>query len=365
MSPAPPGMRHLFEPSLVNGPEGDPALYIDLRGERRALLFDLGDIAALPPRKLLRLTHVFVSHAHMDHFAGFDTLLRVVLGRKERLVLVGGPGFVDRVEHRLQAYTWNVVHRYAVPLQLDVRAWAPDGSGRRASFSSRSGFVREGDARWPVADGVLLDEPLLRVRAACVDHETPCLAFLIEEKARARVAKDRLAALGLGTGPWLRALKQALLAGAPAHTPIDVRWRDRLGEHAQPRSVGELAAAMLDLGPGQRIGYATDLRFTDANRQALAALLAGVDRLFIESAFLQADAAQAARKNHLTARQAGCIARELGARSVVPLHFSPRYAGRTAELAAEVRAAWGGGGGAAPVAPVDAHEDQVWTRALR
>nr|MCU0924286.1 ribonuclease Z [Burkholderiaceae bacterium] len=69
-------MRQLFEPRLVNDPFGDPALYVDLRDEGRALLFDIGDIRPLPPRKLLRISHVFVSHTHMDHFAGLDHLLR-------------------------------------------------------------------------------------------------------------------------------------------------------------------------------------------------------------------------------------------------------------------------------------------------
>jgi ribonuclease Z len=48
---------------------------------------------------------------------------------------------------------------------------------------------------------------------------------------------------------------------------------------------------------------------------------------------------------HLTARQAGSIARAAGARLVTPFHFSPRYAGREAELRAEVEAAWNGSPG--------------------
>ena len=67
-------MRSLFEARLVNDTFGDPGLYVDFRDEHRALLFDLGDITVLPPRKLMRLSEVFVTHTHMDHFAGFDHL---------------------------------------------------------------------------------------------------------------------------------------------------------------------------------------------------------------------------------------------------------------------------------------------------
>jgi hypothetical protein len=42
-------MRPILQPSLVNGRFADPALFVDVLFERRALLFDLGDIAALSP----------------------------------------------------------------------------------------------------------------------------------------------------------------------------------------------------------------------------------------------------------------------------------------------------------------------------
>src|SRR6185295_6154499 len=157
-------MHTLFEPHLVNDSFGDPGLYVDFRDERRALLFDLGDITALPPRKLMRLSHVFVTHTHMDHFSGFDHLLRVVLGRKESVVLYGGPDFIAQVEHKLRAYTWNVVHRYEVDLVLDVFELDPSGIGGRARFSSRSRFAREPGGAFEPAGDVLHDESTFRVR---------------------------------------------------------------------------------------------------------------------------------------------------------------------------------------------------------
>jgi ribonuclease Z len=44
--------------------------------------------------------------------------------------------------------------------------------------------------------------------------------------------------------------------------------------------------------------------------------------------------------SHLTAHQAGTVARIVGAKSLVPFHFSPRYEGRETELAGEAPRAW-------------------------
>jgi ribonuclease Z len=336
-------MRTTLDTRLVDPSGNESGLVVDVRDERRALLFDLGEIDRLAPRLLLRVSHAFVSHTHMDHFAGFDHLLALGLGRVRRLVLWGGPGFVDQLEHKLRAYTWNVVHRYEVPLRIEAHAFAGDAAPRvHASFDSVRRFERDDDALPDAADrsDLLLDNPLFRVRACVVDHEMPVLAFAIEEKAQLRVAADRIAAMGLATGAWLGALKRAVLAGAADDAEIDLAWRDRDGEHSQRRRVGELRPLVLDTVAGRRIGYVTDLRFSEANIEQLGRVLDGVDLLYIESVFLDADREQAQRKNHLTARQAGEIARRLRAKRVVPFHFSPRYRGREESLVAEVQAAW-------------------------
>jgi ribonuclease Z len=234
------------------------------------------------------------------------------------------------------------VHRYEVPLRLDVHELAGEGSGIRASFCSRTGFEREPAAAFQVAGDVLHDEVAFRVRARFVDHATPCLAYALEEKVRIGIDKDRLRGEGLATGAWLGRLKHALLTGAPEDTPIDVTWRDGDGEHASTRPVRELRSLVVAIAPGRRVGYVTDLRYTAANVDVLVRLLGGVDHLYIESVFLDADRDHGERKHHLTARQAGEIARRAGAAMVTPFHFSPRYQGRAQALCDEVLAAWTG-----------------------
>ena len=96
-------MRPTFHPQLVNGCRGDPALYIEFMFERRALLFDLGDLTRLPTRKILRVSDIFVSHTHMDHFIGFDHLLRMMVGRDKLVSLYGPAGLIEQTAHKLAA----------------------------------------------------------------------------------------------------------------------------------------------------------------------------------------------------------------------------------------------------------------------
>jgi len=336
-------MRPIFSPELVNDPFGDPGLYVDFKFEKRALLFDLGDLAALPPKKILRISDVFVSHTHMDHFFGFDRLLRICLGRDTGMRLYGPPGFAAQVEHKLAAYTWNLVENYPGDFVVDVWEVDPGWHARGARLRCHKRFRREPLEERRLHDGVLLDEPAFRVRAAFLDHGTACLGFAVEEKTHINVWKNRLAELGLPVGAWLKELKAAVTRNAPDDTPVRAWWHDRNGEHERIFPLGALKAEVLRLVPGEKICYVTDVAFHPDNARRVAALAVDAEQLFIECVFLDQDADHAARKYHLTARQAGSIAREARARLVIPFHFSPRYMNREAELRDELEAARTGG----------------------
>lgn len=333
-------VKPLFHPHLVNGTTGDPALYIDCLFQHRALMFDLGELTSLPPRRALRVTDVFVTHAHMDHLFGFDRLLRLLLGRDQRLRLFGPPGFVDRVAHRLQGYAWNLLEKYTAELVIEAHDVAADGAGRRAVFRSRSRFTPEDAAEPRFEAGVLVDEPDFRIRVAHLDHGIPCLGLTLEEKTHLNVWKNRVEALGLPTGPWLARLKALARQDAPDETPVEIAWRDRHGDHRLMHPLGFLRREILQEVPGQKIAYITDAAYTDANRKTIVELARNADLLYIEAPFLESASARAAATAHLTATQAGRLARAAGARRAVPFHFSPRHTGDEQRLTEEFFAAF-------------------------
>lgn len=168
-------MVSLVEPRLVNAPFGDPGLFADFRFRRRAILFDLGETVS--QRELLRVSRVFVSHTHLDHFNGFDRLLRICLGRPAALRLFGPPGFIDRVQHKLGAYTWNLVAEN----DIDFVIAAEEFDGRKvveaAEFHSREAFLRRRSPPANLPEGVLLDEEDFQIHGTMLDHGIPSLAF--------------------------------------------------------------------------------------------------------------------------------------------------------------------------------------------
>jgi ribonuclease Z len=333
-------MRPLLHPSLLNGRFGDPALYVETLFEKRAILFDLGDIAVLSPRKILRLEHVFVSHVHIDHFIGFDRLLRVLVGRQKNVNLYGPSGFIDHVHHKLHAYRWNLVDRYVCDLVFAVTEIDSSFATRTVCFRLKCGFAGEEIDAPHVIGGVIYSEPMFRVSAAVLEHRTPCLAFAMQESVHVNVWKSRLAALGLPVGPWLRELKRAVIDNRPEDHPIRIDSAPRMSVRTE-MPLGELRT-VLTVTPGQKVGYVTDAADTADNRQAIVGLVENADVLFVEAAFAEADAALAAERAHLTTVAAGSIARAAGVRRIEPFHFSPRYAGEEDRLLGEVMAAFAG-----------------------
>lgn len=330
-------MHPLFLPRLVNGPFEDPVLFIPFQFQRRALIFDLGHISRLAPRDLLKISHAFVTHTHMDHFIGFDHLLRCLLGRDTDLSLYGPAGFISNVEGKLAGYSWDLVDRLSCGLRLHLHEVHPDRLIRRTYFGGDR-FAAESDAAALPFAGPLHLEPAFEVSAAVLEHSIPCLGLALKERFHVSILTSGLEALGLQPGPWLTRFKHALYAGTDPSSGFDLETG--AGNPADRFILGELQQKIARITAGQKIAYITDVGDTPANREAMLALIRGADALFIEAAFLQSEQELAAAKHHLTARQAGEIAALARARQFTVFHFSPRYEGRDAELVREAREAY-------------------------
>ncbi len=308
-------MTHLFQHSLVNPPFGDPALYVRLSEEKKALMIDLGDVGRLAPGKLVKVQDVFVSHTHIDHFIGFDHLLRLNLARDKTLRIFGPPGIIANIRGKLSGYTWNLVWEYPFiveAVEIGSRAL------KKVRFVCSERF-KALPAERSARDGQLVDShPHYGGKALRLDHDIASLAYSLEERFHININKDSLEKLGLPVGSWLSDLKNAIWEDLPDEQPV--RITDTI-----LKPLGQLKRDIVTISKGQKIVYVADCRGTAANLKKIIAFASGADMLYCEAAFLDRDGEKALDRGHLTARQAGMAAREAGAADLQVFHFSPRY----------------------------------------
>lgn len=307
------------------------------------MLFDLGDLHALSPRDLLKISHVFVTHTHMDHFVGFDALLRVSLGREKEFHLFGPEGFFERVEGKLAGYTWNLVGEYPYNLKLRVTEVSEERF-RTRRYLCKDRFLRAGDEDEAPFTRVLIREPAFRVETVLLDHRIPCLGLSLIEEFSVNIDKEALAALGLPVGPWLTDFKKAVAEKRDPDLPFAVTWEEE-GKVVREKifPLGDLTEKIARISPGQKVAYLTDLLGSPGNLEKAVDLARGADHLFVEAAFLDRDREIAKTKCHLTAKEAGTLAREAGVKQITIFHFSPRYADLEEEIKREAMEAFGKG----------------------
>jgi ribonuclease Z len=264
------------------------------------LLFDCGEgtqtqiqRAGLSPN---RLTAIFITHLHGDHFNGLAGLLSTMaLDRRERsLTLIGPPGIHEYLD------TLARLKILFVNYPLEVREI--DGRAQNAG-DQRGGQSAVANARERVL-GVVHEAAEYTVYSRPIDHRIFALGYRVEERPRpGRFDLERARALGVPEGPMFGRLQAGndveLLDGRVIH-PSDVLGPAR---------------------PGKVIAYCTDTRPCAAAIE----LGRGADLLIHEATYTQDLSTEAREFGHSTAGQAARVAVESGARRLLLTHFSTRY----------------------------------------
>ncbi|MHB8482847.1 MAG: ribonuclease Z [Nitrospiria bacterium] len=328
-------MAPLLYPRLVNGPFGDPGLYIDIKWERRAILFDLGNNAQLSPSSVLKVSDVFISHTHMDHFIGFDRFLRIILSHPKTVRFYGPPGLIKNIQGKLSGYTWNLTGEYQ--LNLEVTELHSD---RRlfTSLKASNGFEPDPFQTLPYTEE-LLKEPMFSVFTKALDHKIPSLAFSLSERFHINVNKEMLKKEGFEPGEWLRKLKSAIWENQSGETLIEIPAKGNNIEAKKNFHLKDLSA-LYTITRGQKISYVVDTLYSSENEDKIVELAKNSTTFFCESPFLHQDVHQAANRYHLTARQAGILARKARVDTFNVFHFSPRYSGAEKEIYEEAYTAF-------------------------
>jgi len=263
------------------------------------LLFDCGEgtqtqiqRAGLSPN---RMTAIFITHLHGDHFNGLPGLLSTMaLDRRERsLTLVGPPGIREYLDTLARLKILFVNYPLEVR-EVDGRSQGGgEGRGEESVAKAREGRLR-----------VVYEAAEYAVYAQPIDHRIFALGYRVEERPRpGRFDLERARALGVPEGPLFGRLQ----AGNDVELPD--------GRIAHPSDV---------LGPGRPgkvVAYCTDTRPCAASIE----LAREADLLIHEATYTHDLSAEAREFGHSTAGQAAQVAVESGARRLLLTHFSTRF----------------------------------------
>ncbi len=261
-----------------------------LRWDEEGLLFDPGEGSQ---RQMIyaevtvtQVTKILISHFHGDHCLG-------LAGLSQRISL-------DRVPHEIEVH-------YPASGQLFFERL------RHASIYHDVGKVAAKPIR---GEGVIHKSKKLEISARRLDHAVETYGYRLREHDGRTMLPEKLAAAGV-VGPQI---KELIKNGSFV---VD-------GKTVLLDDVSLFKA-------GQTFAFVMDTRICD-NAVALAE---GADLLVCESTYLSSESREAHDHGHMTAREAGIVARDAGVRKLVLTHFSQRY-GSTKPFVEEARSVFDG-----------------------
>jgi ribonuclease Z len=323
-----------LEPTFFAGLLDDPLLLVRVRPAGSNLLFDCGQLHHLAKRVLTALDALFISHTHMDHWMGIDSVIRHLHASPRTINLFGPPGLADKLQHKLSGYDWNLAEEHWA--SFSVHEIYPDRIDRWL-FSGPKSFQRRSLSGQNRNDRVIYQTPHLQVSAETCEHRVPSLIYRVDEKPTFLVDSEKLEQLELVPGPWLGKLKRRFFRGAEGQA--DFKVLKRQGEEVYELGVADPEELTRQLQRPQQqasLGYISDIGFTLQNRNRICELMRGVDLLLCECTYLRAAKDKARTSFHLCSDDINQLLAELEPTYFLPMHLSKTYSRRTRELYQEL-----------------------------
>ena len=300
---------HNLEPTFFAGLLDDPLLLVRVRPAGRNLLFDCGQLHHLAKRVLTALDALFISHTHMDHWMGIDSVIRHRHASPGTINLYGPPGIAAKLEHKLAGYDWNLAEENWGDIRVhEIFAERIEPS----LFRGAESFQRKFLTGVPRTDRIIYRTPYLKVAAETCEHRVPSLIFRLDEQPTFLIDPDKLAQLDLVPGPWLSELKKRFFASQTVRHELKVL--QRIDEEVREVSIAEPQQLTRRLQRAQQpasLGYVSDVGFTPKNHQKILALMRGVDLLLCECTFLAAARDKARASCHLCTEDVNQLLAEL------------------------------------------------------
>ncbi len=263
---ATPSLRHLPSAQVIEH-------------RQRLFMVDCGEGAQLQIMrmrlKMNRLNHIFISHLHGDHFLGLPGLLSTMaLHEKGHSVTVHT---FERGAELIRSMIDFIIGDTPFELNFNII----DPTKRQTLYEDKS----------------------LTISSFPLYHRVPAVGFLFQEKPKGRHINGEMVRFHEVPNYLMESLRRGEDFVKPDGTVIP---NERLTFEASPSA---------------SYAYCTDTMFD----RRLVASIRGVDTVFHDSTYGDAEAHLAAPRGHSTARQAGEIARRAGAKTLILGHFSKRY----------------------------------------
>jgi ribonuclease Z len=326
----PKPFRYL-EPTFFAGLFDDPLLLVRVRPSGRALLFDCGKVHHFAKRVFTSIDAVFVSHAHMDHFMGMDSVIRHSHASPRTVDVFGPPGISGRMAHKFACYDWNLADTFWGNFRVGE---VSEGRVVSTLYCGPDGFAAQPDG---VRCGEIYGNRYLTVTGVLCEHRIGVLAFRINEGPAFVLDEVRMAQAGVVQGEWVKVLEKLFHTGALDGSPIV--FPGRVDDHVEERrdpDAGSLYRRIMRREVPASIGYVTDIGFSPENLERLTVLLDGVTLLVCECAFLAADEKKARISRHLCTGDLNVILDRLRPRYLLPMHLSKSYQGGSHPLYQEI-----------------------------